>query len=257
MQIWKGEKEDIYKLNKISEKQIEEAEQALDVKLPGEYIKLILEQNGGEIIYNAHPLPHTTTEYVSINHFMGIGKENGLLENDYLLKEWEMPKGLILLSGDGHTWTALDYRLTKEDPTVVYVDNEGQEIVTIARSFREFLTGLYIEEDQEDYGADFPDNDWTLEEVEAAFKSDSEQDIILAFDYLVENADEHANLMEETLLNLLQHPSLEIKQMAANMAHHFNEEGLVSSAYIIKIKKVLQQDESISYYDEMFFSQRT
>lgn len=40
----------------------------------------------------------------------GIAIDDGIGENNYLLKEWELPKGLILFGVDGHSWVALDYR---------------------------------------------------------------------------------------------------------------------------------------------------
>ncbi|WP_421381889.1 SMI1/KNR4 family protein [Bacillus salacetis] len=254
MKVWRKQKGDIYKLKKISETQIKEAEKELQIKLPEEYIQLILEQNGGEILFNAHPLPSSEMEHINIEHIMGIGRDNGLLENSYLLQEWGMPDGLILLSGDGHAWTALDYRDTKENPPVVFIDNEQQKITQVAGSFKEFLAGLYTEEDPEGDFPVFMEKEWTLEKVKAALASDFEQEITLAFDYLVTNAAENIDLIREVLLDLLRHPILEVKQMAASVAHHLDEEGYLSNSYITEIRKILRQDRDIAYYEEMYFS---
>jgi hypothetical protein len=34
-----------------------------------------------------------------------------LLDTPYLVQEWELPTPVVLLSGDGHYWIALDYRV--------------------------------------------------------------------------------------------------------------------------------------------------
>ncbi|MDQ7860318.1 SMI1/KNR4 family protein [Peribacillus frigoritolerans] len=56
----------------------------------------------------------------------------GILENDYYIKEWELPEGLILFNGDGHTWLAFDYR----NP-IVYVDVDLEQTIHIADSFED------------------------------------------------------------------------------------------------------------------------
>ncbi|MEV5113863.1 hypothetical protein [Peribacillus frigoritolerans] len=70
-------------------------------------------QNGGQPICNAHPSPVPTVwgeSFVIVEHIKGIGSGNGILENDYYIKEWELPEGLILFNGDGHIGLAFDYR---------------------------------------------------------------------------------------------------------------------------------------------------
>lgn len=259
MRLWKSSKEDIYKLSPLTENDIREAEYLFNKKLPKEYIDILHEQNGGEIQFNAHysPVPTSWGEtHIALSHIMGIGKENGILETPYLLKEWEMPQNLILLSGDGHTWIALDYRKTNDNPPVIYIDNELNQIVEVASSFNEFLNGLYIEEEEiDDVSPEWVERDWTLEEIKTALSSNDEQNIIVAFNYLVTNPNEHVQLIEENLITLLQNSNLEIKQLVANLANHFNEEGLLSSKCIEDIILILRKDKEIEYYADMFFAQ--
>ena len=55
-----------------------------------------------------------------------------------------MPKGIVLLCGDGHTWVALDYRACGPtgEPPVTWFDNEMEEEILLAPNFQTFLDGL-------------------------------------------------------------------------------------------------------------------
>ena len=73
----------------------------------------------------------------------GIGEnDEGILQNAYL-REWQMPDGLVLLSGDGHWWIALDYRRSGPagPPSVGWYDNEAGEDVELADDFETFSAG--------------------------------------------------------------------------------------------------------------------
>ncbi|KMY54129.1 cell wall assembly protein [Bacillus sp. FJAT-27231] len=149
MKIWRDEQEDMYKLPDLKESDIKQTEKLFSVTFPKEYIELLQVQNGGLIMYNAFPTTFRTDwndDSIYLDHIMGIGKEHGILENDYYIKEWGLPEGLLLISGDGHSWIAFDYRKTPENPPIVYIDNENEQIITLASSFQEFLDKLYIEE---------------------------------------------------------------------------------------------------------------
>jgi len=75
-----------------------------------------------------------------------VGVEPGILDSPELIEEWGMPKELILLNGDGHIWIALDYRNNKDEPAVVYIDNESNEAIILADCFDDFIERLYIED---------------------------------------------------------------------------------------------------------------
>ncbi|MBB6602803.1 SMI1/KNR4 family protein [Bacillus pumilus] len=148
-QFWANQSDDPYTLKKISEKDILKTEKKLGVKLPQEYKNLVLEQNGGYLECNAFPTDRPTSwaeDHIQFDHLLGIGKKEGILESDYLIKEWELPKDIILISGDGHSWVALDYRNTTENPPVHFFDLEMEEDFKLADSFNEFISKLYIDE---------------------------------------------------------------------------------------------------------------
>ncbi|WP_426578966.1 SMI1/KNR4 family protein [Bacillus altitudinis] len=192
-QFWANQSDDPYTFKKISEKDILKTEKKLGVKLPQEYKNLVLEQNGGYLVCNAFPTDRPTSwaeDHIQVDHLLGIAKKEGILESDYLIKEWELPKDIILISGDGHTWVALDYRNTTENPPVHFFDLETEENFKIADSFNEFISKLYIDEsddsepdleglDPEDYeltyiSPDDPDA-ITKDEVNRIFEKNNEE----------------------------------------------------------------------------------
>ena len=67
-----------------------------------------------------------------------------LSDTPYLIGEWGLPSSLVLLSGDGHFWVALDYRACGPagEPSVVYVEADTDVDVQLATDFRAFVEGL-------------------------------------------------------------------------------------------------------------------
>lgn len=144
--FWDKDRESEETFKKINEKGIAKAEKKLGVILPDTYKKLILEQNGGYTLHNAFPTDQPNgwaEDHVSFDHLKGIAKDEGIMDSDYLIEEWELPEGLVLICGDGHTWIALDYRETKEHPPVHYFDLEYETDFKLADSFDELLAGHY------------------------------------------------------------------------------------------------------------------
>lgn len=147
--FWEIDEEGYYTLKNINEAEIAKAEKKLGVTLPDTYKKLILEQNGGYTIHNAFPTTHSNSwaeDHIQFNHLLGIAEDEGIMDSAYLIKEWELPEGLVLINGDGHTWVAMDYRKTKENPAIHYFDVEMEEDFKLADSFDEFIEGLYTVE---------------------------------------------------------------------------------------------------------------
>ncbi|MDG5471325.1 SMI1/KNR4 family protein [Jeotgalibacillus sp. ET6] len=254
--IWQDEN-DYFKLEPLTTKAIEKAEKMLKVKLPAAYIDLLKLQNGGMIIYNAFPVNVQTSwgeDYIHIEHILGVAEKDGIMQSEYLIEEWGLPKGIVLFSGDGHSWIAFDYRKTNEEPPIIYIDTEREQIIELAPHFSEFLNGLFVEnEELEDGAFEYEKKEYTLEEVEAAFASNDEQELILALDYLHENSKGNEYFIEQQLLKLLQSPILEFKQLAANVADGFNETGVLSPGAVEKMVTVIRKDKDIEYYADMFF----
>jgi cell wall assembly regulator SMI1 len=151
----------------LTDELVHRAESTLGVTLPTAYIELLRIQNGGPVAddYTAHPSPRPTSwaeDHVSFPDLRGIGdvaahkvlagahfgEPGGILNTPYLLREWEMPHGLVLLSGDGHWWLALDYRSSGPEgaPSVIWYDTDEQAGLELAPDFRSFLGGLCNEE---------------------------------------------------------------------------------------------------------------
>ena len=152
MSVWKRDEENSNVLNPIGISRIKEVEHQLGVLLPTLYVEMILEQNGGEIIYNACPSPVPTVwgeKYVKVDSIMGIEEDGGILVSDQYINEWGMPKNLILLNGDGHTWIALDYRKNKEFPSVIFIDNEREQIIELALNYESFIKKLMTVEESD------------------------------------------------------------------------------------------------------------
>ncbi|MCY8012593.1 SMI1/KNR4 family protein [Bacillus haynesii] len=202
--FWTYEDEDPYTLKSISERDIQNAEKKLGVKLPEEYKALILEQNGGYINFNAFPSERPTfwaKDHVQVDYLLGLGKKEGILESKAFIKEWGLPDNLILIHGDGHTWIALDYREMKENPPVHYFDSEFEENFRLADSFGEFLSKLYtdsmddddcqlIEGVHPDIPYAYPEDAITKEEAEQILTENSAADLHQILYYPIKGLDD-------------------------------------------------------------------
>jgi hypothetical protein len=136
----------------LTDGDVARAEAALGVRLPHEYLELLAVQNGGSVSsdFDAFPTNVPTSwadDHVCFHTMAGIGPVgawDSVTESPALVETWEMPRELVLLSGDGHYWVALDYRGLAEpsDPSVVWFDNEVSQDITLATDFRTFIEGL-------------------------------------------------------------------------------------------------------------------
>ncbi|MGM9922980.1 MAG: SMI1/KNR4 family protein [Bacillus sp. (in: firmicutes)] len=145
--LWQDD--DYYRQAPLTDEAVAMAEEIFGVKLPEAYIAILKEQNGGYINYDSFPSSVSTSwaeDHVNVDHIFGIAKGSGIMETPYYIQEWELPENIILLSGDGHSWIALDYRNQKADPPVIYVDAESEQIIELAPDFNIFLDGLYVRE---------------------------------------------------------------------------------------------------------------
>lgn len=213
--IWKETEEDFYKLQPINEKGVAKAEKELGVTLPSTYKKLILKQNGGFLKYNAHPSPVETVfggNIVKIDAIMGIGKNGGILDSDYYIKEWKMPKNLVLLYGDGHLWIALDYRNKKVEPSIVFLDNDSRQIVELATSFDDFIEGLFYME--ENLIEAEPYQHYSKAEISERLETADLTELIDLIN-MMSYSFEQSFVFEQYFI-LLHHSSLEVKETVAS-----------------------------------------
>jgi len=134
----------------LTDEMVARAEQTLGVKLPDAYLTLLRIQNGGYTTnaLRAFPTSKPTSwaaDHVPFDSMYGIGEsDEGILRSPYFLREWQMPNGLVLLTGDGHWWIALDYRTSGPSgpPSVVWYDDEVGEDIQLAPDFATFVEGL-------------------------------------------------------------------------------------------------------------------
>ena len=258
------EDDEIYKLLPLTDKTIENAEEKLQVKFPDSYIKLLKKQNGGYIHYDAFPSVIPTSwadDHINVDHILGIGEEKGVLKTEYLIQEWGFPRNIVIFSGGGHSCVAFDYRSKKEDPPIIYVDVEADQIIELAPNFESFIEGLYINETELEDEVELDDTyyeqrkrNWSLVDLKSALLTRNQIEIIPALNHLFENRKGNELFIEQSMIELLQSPVLEIKEVAANYANEFNKRGILSSNGVEKIISIIKNDNEIDYYVEMFFS---
>ncbi|WP_329394637.1 SMI1/KNR4 family protein [Streptomyces melanogenes] len=131
---------------------VQDAERQLGVRLPASLLEILRVQNGGLVaeLWNAFPtdVPTSWSEnHVPLDAMMGIGRHDGqpsLLDSGYLVEEWGLPSPLVLLSGDGHCWIALDYRTCGErgEPSVTWFDVDTDTELPLAADFKTFVERL-------------------------------------------------------------------------------------------------------------------
>jgi hypothetical protein len=93
-------------------------------------------------------VPNSWSEsHVPFEGVAGIGRREGresLFDSPCLVEEWGLPSPIVLLSGDGHCWIALDYRACgrEGEPSVTWFDTELNVELGLAADFRTFVEGL-------------------------------------------------------------------------------------------------------------------
>ena len=175
-QIWNYDVLDQYELNPLTPKKVESAQSELKVKLPDSYIKLLEEQNGGSLYLNAFPTSLEDDDHLAVDYLLGIGenKREGVQQSVYFIKEWGLPKRIVLLFGDGHTWIALDYREVNENPPIIYIDVEQEIEKQLSSSFDEFVSKLFHNDQPSNFVTfEGEQTEFTYKEGEKAFRGNS------------------------------------------------------------------------------------
>ncbi|WP_299514191.1 SMI1/KNR4 family protein [uncultured Rummeliibacillus sp.] len=165
--IFEGEAE----FDDFSLEDLKKVEETLGVKLPDSYIELMKLHNGGDLAYSILHSGRVPDGEVEIENIRGIDLEEGIIESNYLVEEWEMEKGLIIISGDGNYWLSLDYRnYAGNEPAVVYIEEDAEsKPKQVAKTFELFLKKLKQPE-EDDFEFDLEDDEdeivYTKEEFE-------------------------------------------------------------------------------------------
>jgi len=150
----------------LTDQMVAEAETSLNVRLPASYVDALRQKNGGSTIGEYIRLPAQDIPqhlegfvdhgYVSIGGLNGIGTSHqSITQTPYLTNEWQLPNGLVLLDGDGHTWIAFDYRKPTGTPPIVFVDSDSGDTLLIANSFAELFASLIPHEELFDEDGEF------------------------------------------------------------------------------------------------------
>ncbi len=128
-------------------------EKQLDVRLPGSYIALLRQRNGGKLRLNTFRIP-VQKEMYTFDRIAGLDRSHAdsITHLAVLAREWEVPEGLVPLDGDGHWWLCLDYRRCGPDgePAVTHYETESRrgkdhDEFRVADSFAELLAGLVFD----------------------------------------------------------------------------------------------------------------
>ena len=140
--IWEFDVMDEYELEDFTELTLKMVENSLGVKLPISYVELMSIQNGGRLFRNLIQLDQLN---IRVDYLLGIGGkfDKGILITPYMIKEWNLPDDIVLISGDGHSWVFLDYRQSKEIPSVSFIDVEENVDLKLAIDFEEFIDTAY------------------------------------------------------------------------------------------------------------------
>lgn len=147
---------DEYFIGEVDLKQIDKIQEELKLVLPSSYVELMKQRNGFYLIKKYFPTTESNSwanNSVYVDFLFGIGANPGILDSIYLRKEWGIRSHkLLIISADPPIFICLDYR-SKKTPSVIFIDVEQSQEITLAKNFEEFISGLvdYIEEEHISY----------------------------------------------------------------------------------------------------------
>lgn len=141
--------DDLYTGPALEPTMIKRAEDALGVRLPTAYLRLLGTRNGGRLIRPCVPTAFPTSwalDHFRVTALLGVGGSAGIeteAGSRYLVAEWQYPDvGVVVADtpSGGHDTVMLDYSECgpSGEPSVVYVD-EDRVPRRVAQTFGEFL----------------------------------------------------------------------------------------------------------------------
>ncbi|MET1032522.1 SMI1/KNR4 family protein [Domibacillus tundrae] len=129
---------------------IQKAESILDITFPETFKQLMKEQNGGQLMYPYFMFPDRPGKYeLDIEPIHFDQDDVSLISSGELLEEVKLPKDLIVLWWDFHHWLVMDYRFTKENPPIQYIQEDYSTekmswiYIKMADTFDDFLKQLF------------------------------------------------------------------------------------------------------------------
>jgi hypothetical protein len=143
----------------LTQEKIRLVERTLGYELPGSFIELMSNRNGGAPVKNCHRTATRTSwaeDHIAMTGFLSIGASKtwslcGSLGSQFMIEEWGYPPIGIYFAdcpSAGHDMLCLDYTACgpKGEPRVVHVDQESDYAVThVADDFESFVRGLEAE----------------------------------------------------------------------------------------------------------------
>ncbi|MFE6888173.1 SMI1/KNR4 family protein [Streptomyces sp. NPDC057694] len=136
----------------LTEAAVRDAELRLGVSLPTALLSLLRVQNGGGVAAHCNAFPTCvptswSEDHVPFDELMGIGRRErmtSILDSPELVEEWNLPSPVVLLSGDGHYWIMLDYRVCGRhgEPSITWFDTDAETELDLAPDFQSFVEGL-------------------------------------------------------------------------------------------------------------------
>lgn len=142
----------------LTDEMVKRAEENLNVKLPDLFIELLKIRNGGYTKGFVFPMYEKTSwsdNHVPFDEMFGIDFSNtiesqqSIMDSPYLTEEWGLPEKQVIISGDGHWWITLDYRINDHSPTVAWIDTEMEQDIQLVGSFHEFMNALITDDEFE------------------------------------------------------------------------------------------------------------
>lgn len=134
-----------YRVYSIAER-IKMFEDEYGVRLPPEYTQYA--GTDGSRVVKLPSCDNYSTQFYFGEGFYTVGKFAGIEPDPYgtsifdsasLTEEWGLPKKIVLIEGDGHTWLALDYRESNTDPKVIVIESDEGNSLLVADNFKEFV----------------------------------------------------------------------------------------------------------------------
>jgi len=142
----------------------EKVERELGYRLPESYKTLMRIQNGGELRKNTFQGPFRRSwsrGFFDVHYIYGVDSSSdyslcGKFGHKFWIEKWKYPNIGIAICGSvsgGHDMIFLDYSDcgAEGEPCVVHIDQEGDyEITYLADNFKDFIDGLFSDEEYED-----------------------------------------------------------------------------------------------------------
>ncbi|MBT2583343.1 SMI1/KNR4 family protein [Planococcus sp. ISL-109] len=212
MNIWSHEDEES-QLPSITLQELENVEKNIGKRLPAAYKSSLVEQNGGYLNFSSVPVDalDEEVERLEIDHLYGIEKQ-GVVTGTYLVKEWDLPGDVFIISGASGGFFVLDYAASKENPPVVFLEIDSDVKFAIADSFEEFLAKLSKESAYEDFEEG---GSVSQEEADTIFAGSDVmliEEILLVFIYT-----ENQEWYFQQLRKLSTHPDLIVRETVLNV----------------------------------------